>query len=310
MSRTAKEKRADIWMPLYIADYLADTSHLSTEEHGAYLLLLMNAWTNEGVLPVNEERLRRITRMDRASWDASWPELKTFFYEDDDQLRHHRLDAELVRAKANVKQRSEAGKASAEKRRLEREAKRLAEQNQHGKGNENPTDVETDVDTDDSTNDQRGPQRNGRPSPSPKPTTTDTSVSSVVRETRTPGHNRGGIPVPANFSPDRTGRLKAGELGIDSDFETDRFIAYHQAAKTLRDDEAAWQAQFRKWLLDQSQMNADRQRITDAKVLAAQKSTTGTTAKQAALGSALSPPPRDPYPIEREIHGEVIQHAP
>lgn len=280
MSRTAKEKRADIWMPLYIADYLADTSHLSTEEHGAYLLLLMNAWTNEGVLPVNEERLRRITRMDRASWEASWPELKTFFYEDDGQLRHHRLDAELVRAKANVKQRSEAGKASAEKRRLEREAKRLAEQNQHGKGNENSTGVETDVDTDDSTNDQRNPQRNGRPSPSPKPTTTDTSVSSVVRDTHAQE-----IPVPDDFQPARVDAAKAQSSDLDLATEVDRFVAHYQARRETRADLQAWQAQFRKWMLDQQQFNADRQRVTDAKVRAANRP--GADAGRAAAADAI-----------------------
>jgi hypothetical protein len=89
-------------------------------------------------------------------------------------------------------------------------------------------------------------------------TTTDTSVSSVVGDTYAWG--RGGVPVPGDFQPCRTARMHASQFGLDLDIECAKFIAHHQAAGSRRDDVRAWQAQFRKWLLDAMQINADRNR--------------------------------------------------
>ena len=49
------------YMQLYIADYLADTMHLSAEEHGAYLLLMFNYWQTGKPIPKN--RLAKIARL-------------------------------------------------------------------------------------------------------------------------------------------------------------------------------------------------------------------------------------------------------
>ena len=147
-------KKTDTWMPLYVSAYLADTAHLSTEEHGAYMLLLMHAWVNNGDIPSDEERLRRITRMDAKAWKASRLELLAFFYVDESgNLRHRRVDTELQRANKLTTQRIEAGKASANRRKEERKGQQT--------GNETATTVATTVDS--------PLQRNGRPIPIPIP---------------------------------------------------------------------------------------------------------------------------------------------
>lgn len=106
-------KSVEAWMPLYVADYLKDTRHLSTEEHGAYLLLLMTAWTSDGALPADDDRLRRLTGMDAKAWKASRSVLLEFFTRDGDTWRHKRVDSEIIKARDISAERSEAGKRGA-----------------------------------------------------------------------------------------------------------------------------------------------------------------------------------------------------
>lgn len=47
------------WMPLYVADYLADTLDLGAEDSGIYLLLLMLAWRRNGSIPNDMPQLKR-----------------------------------------------------------------------------------------------------------------------------------------------------------------------------------------------------------------------------------------------------------
>ena len=70
--------KPDIWMPLYIGDYLAATTHLGALESGAYLHLLMHQWKN-GSLPPDSESLRRIARVEKDAWGNAWEMLEAFF---------------------------------------------------------------------------------------------------------------------------------------------------------------------------------------------------------------------------------------
>jgi uncharacterized protein YdaU (DUF1376 family) len=102
-------------MPLYVNDYHADTAHLSVEEHGAYLLLIMNYW-HHGGLPNDEEKLRRIAKMTARQWAKSAETLKSFFQE---QWKHKRIEEEL----AHVLEVSRARSANAKQKPSKKSAK-------------------------------------------------------------------------------------------------------------------------------------------------------------------------------------------
>lgn len=100
------------WMPLYVADYLADTGHLSTRQHGAYLLLIMHYW-QKGGLPQDERALARIARLTAAEWRTDFEAIAELFEEG---WRHKRIDAELAKTAKISSKRKEAGKAGAKAR--------------------------------------------------------------------------------------------------------------------------------------------------------------------------------------------------
>jgi len=95
------------WMPLHIADYLADTGHLTGAEHGAYLLLIMHYWQN-GALPTNERIIARIAKMSPEQWEESREVLAMLF---GPGWVHKRIDAELSKADEIIEKRRSAASA-------------------------------------------------------------------------------------------------------------------------------------------------------------------------------------------------------
>lgn len=90
------------YMPLYVADYLADAAHLSTLEHGAYLLMIMTYWQRGEALPNDDKKLARICRVGPREWSRIKPVLSEFFKVDCNNWSHSRIESELqnVRAKS------------------------------------------------------------------------------------------------------------------------------------------------------------------------------------------------------------------
>ena len=98
------------WMPLYIGDYKRDTAHLTTLEHGAYLLLIMHYWET-GPLPNDDKRLAKIAGVSLKQWFSLRETVISFFSEANAKqlLRHKRIDDELIKAENITAKRALAG---------------------------------------------------------------------------------------------------------------------------------------------------------------------------------------------------------
>ncbi|WP_050577698.1 YdaU family protein [Sinorhizobium meliloti] len=94
------------WMPLYIGDELAETSHLTAEEFGAYLSLKMHYWQHGG-LPKDDRRLERIARCSSEQWSQVRAAIMSLFYEG---WRLPRLEEQRIEAEEKHTKRVEAGR--------------------------------------------------------------------------------------------------------------------------------------------------------------------------------------------------------
>lgn len=93
-------KKNDLWMPLNVGDYLADTGHLTTTQHGAYLLLIMHYWRKRG-LPDDDKQLAAIAKLPLRIWLDSKETIQAFFH---DGWFHKRIEIELQkRAEVSAK---------------------------------------------------------------------------------------------------------------------------------------------------------------------------------------------------------------
>jgi uncharacterized protein YdaU (DUF1376 family) len=96
-------------MQLYVGDYLADTTDLTTEQHGAYLLLLMTMWRHGAKLPNDPSKLARIARVSPRRWPQIWAEIERFFSSDAETIQSPRLTKEYEKAVSISQKRSASG---------------------------------------------------------------------------------------------------------------------------------------------------------------------------------------------------------
>ncbi|WP_246707452.1 DUF1376 domain-containing protein [Mesorhizobium sp. NZP2077] len=96
-------------MQLYVSDFVGDTLQLSTEQIGAYMLMLMAMWNAGGRLPDDDAKLARVARLSLKKWRAISVDLLIFFEREGGEIGHKRLTKELHKAQVKSEARAAAG---------------------------------------------------------------------------------------------------------------------------------------------------------------------------------------------------------
>lgn len=107
--------------PFYVDDFASDgkVEAMTTEEVGAYILLLCKAWREDpaGSLPADDRILSRWARLDSVRWhECKLAVLSTFDLRADGRLYQKRMEREARKMKENRRKRKVAASAAATKR--------------------------------------------------------------------------------------------------------------------------------------------------------------------------------------------------
>lgn len=97
-------------MKLFWGDYHKATRHLTRDQHGAYFLLIGEAWRLGGALPDDDAKLAAWALCTNEEWAAMKPVILDFFALRRGRWWHDRVREELAVYKSTSRKRKEAGK--------------------------------------------------------------------------------------------------------------------------------------------------------------------------------------------------------
>ncbi len=215
-------------MQLYVADYLGDTQHLTTEQHGAYLLLLMTMWRHGGQLPNDEKKLARIARVSPRRWHLLRGDLMDFFTIEGDTITQERLKREHQKAVSISAKRSNSGRLGGHAKALKNKEPPLA----------NATDL---------------PKHSARVS---QPHKESTLSNAHVHE-----H---GSHISQDWQPDASNLMEAGAY-FDPQritLEAEKFRDHYRTVPGERGRSRNWSIEWRKWIRRAVDFDANSKRRT------------------------------------------------
>ncbi|MDR7040513.1 uncharacterized protein YdaU (DUF1376 family) [Methylobacterium sp. BE186] len=139
-------------LPLFTDAYIADTTYLTNEEHGAYLRLLMFAWRSpECRLPDDDARLARMLGLTPKRWAALKPTVMAFWTLENGFWTQKRLAREHAFVSEKVEKKRAAGCKGGRPKSLENNDTGKASGSENGKQNKSepkaptPTPINTPV---------------------------------------------------------------------------------------------------------------------------------------------------------------------
>jgi uncharacterized protein YdaU (DUF1376 family) len=206
-------------MPFYIGDYLADTLHLSRDQHGGYMLLIIAYWRNGSPLIDDDGSLGAITKSAPAEWRKLRPVMARFFIVKDGYWHHKRIDHELGKAKHRTEERSNAGAKGAAKR-WQTDSSAIAKPMANASQNDGPLQSQSQ----------------------------EEEKSSLSGAKKAPAKRR---QVPEDWLPSEAGREfaleRAGWSGARIEREIEHFRYHHRKkGEALADIDAGW----RTWVIN------------------------------------------------------------
>lgn len=225
------------YFPLYPGDYLADTQHLTTVEHGAYLLLLLTMWRSPDCrLPNDEARLARYCKMRPSHFRKVWPSIQDLFTVEGDKITQKRLQEEYRKACSKRTSARTAGSLGG----ISRAAKSLKD-NKAGQADAKRTLSQPEPELYTPLNPPTGEGPDG-----------DRGEGKTDLFENPPAASRKGARLPEGWKPNTALIAYAEkELGLSRSFlarETEAFRDYWRAAPGQKGVKLDWDATWRNWM--------------------------------------------------------------
>lgn len=206
MSKTAPA------IPFFGDAYMADTRHLSLEEHGAYMLLLMIAWRSaDCALPDDDKRIAQMLGITAPKWRKLKPSIMEFWTLKEGRWTQARLTKERAFVTKKSKQNADAANA--------RWSGKSLKNNKRANANASPAHSERNA---------------------PPPTN---NPSGYTRAREIPSDWK-----PDEFGDGTKSKgVVEGWTADQHDEQVERFIAYHRGKGTKR---KSWQDSWSTWVLN------------------------------------------------------------